>query len=150
MLCSQTFKRAYKFESRIHCVVFWSRWPVLCPSSIERWDAPACLHSDLCANCQVDSPSGHRLPQWTFNAVGEFKLNRKKPSTVDCTLRPSPTEPRLSPPPAKTNSSMDSWRHNGFVFQHYWQPRTVPEKFDFENYDKRSQSTFIAVGGLDC
>ncbi len=126
---------------------FWSRWPVLCPSSIERWDAPArclpCLHADLCADCQVDSPSGHHLPQWTFNAVGEFELNRKKPSTVDCTLRPSPTEPCLSPPPSKTNFSMDSWRHDGFVFQCYWQP----EKFDIENYNKgHNQHSLLSVG----
>ena len=88
------------------------------------------------------------LPQWTFNAVGEFELNRKKPSTVDCTLRPSPTEPCLSLPPAK-----EEFKHGLLETRRRGLPMLASNdawKVWLWKLQQRSQSTFIAVGGLDC
>lgn len=76
-----------------------------------------------------------RLLQWTFNAVGEFGIKIK---TIDRWLYPMANHHLLHGTQNSLKTGNQRWTHQDFLFP--------VQRLFF----KRSQSTFIAVGGLNC
>lgn len=135
---------------------FWASSPSPCPMPV--WLAllpplpphPASRVSSAHGHsCRPSSPC---LPRWTFNAVGEFGMDTKnhRPLTVPRGSLRRRQERAKEEKKNEQRGKVAAWKSGDE--NRRTQPRrtqkwhsvsTVPE-------DLRSQSTFIAVAGLDC
>lgn len=92
--------------------------------------------SDTYRHCQVSRILSFRLLQWTFNAVGEFGIKVK---TIDRWLYPMANRHLLH---ALLQNLLETGNQSRTHQDILCPGRTL--------FFKRSQSTFIAVGGLNC